>query len=75
MPSVLDMVKGNTAAQLAELGMVLILINIIWQVGLVLLADQAKAWLGTPKVQVCISRITGGVLIFLAAAMIWTNLV
>jgi len=29
MPNFLDMVKGNTAAQLAKLGMVLILINII----------------------------------------------
>jgi len=75
MPNFLDLGKDNTAAQLAELGIVLILINIVWQVGLVLMADRARAWLGTPKVQVWVSRITGGVLIFFAVAMIWTNVV
>lgn len=74
MPNFIDLDKGTTGAQLAELGTVLIAVNIVWQVGLTLAADKARDWLGTPSVQKGVSWITGAILIFFAAAMIWNGL-
>ncbi|MDG2032504.1 MAG: hypothetical protein P8J29_01070 [Rhodospirillales bacterium] len=39
------------------------------------MADGARVWLGTPRGQVWVSRITGGILPLFATAMIWTNVV
>jgi len=73
MPNFVDIERGNTGAQLAVLGAALIGINIIWQTGLVIAADKARDWLGTPKVQKSVSWITGAILLFFAAAMLWAN--
>lgn len=73
MPNFIDLERGNTGAQLAVLGAALIAINIIWQTGLVVAADKARDWLGTPAVQKSVSWITGAILLFFAAAMLWTN--
>jgi threonine/homoserine/homoserine lactone efflux protein len=73
MPNFLDLERGNTGAQLAVLGAALIVINIIWQSGLVIAADRARDWLDTPNVQKWISWSTGGILICFAGIMLWTN--
>jgi homoserine/homoserine lactone efflux protein len=75
MPNFVDLERGNTGAQLAVFGAALIGINIIWQTGLVVAADKARDWLGTPKVQKSVSWITGAILLFFAAAMLWTNVI
>jgi homoserine/homoserine lactone efflux protein len=73
MPNFLDLERGNTGAQLATLGAVLISFNFIWQTGLVIAADRARDWLGTPIVQKTVSWITGAILIFFAAVTLGTN--
>ena len=73
MSNFVDLARGNTGAQLAMLGAALIGINIIWQTGLVVAADKARGWLGTPAVQKGVSWITGAILLFFAVAMLWTN--
>ncbi|MBT3992216.1 MAG: LysE family translocator [Rhodospirillaceae bacterium] len=73
MPNFIDLERGNTGAQLAVLGTALIIINIFWQTGLVIAADKARDWLGTPGVQKAVSWTTGAILIFFAAIMLWTN--
>ncbi len=75
MPNFIDLERGNSDAQLAILGTALIIINIIWQTGLVITADRARVWLGSPKVQKGISWITGAILIFFAGVMLWTNVI
>ncbi len=42
--------RGSIALQIAGLSAVLIVINIVWQVGLVLSADRARLWLARPSV-------------------------
>ena len=73
MPNFVVLEKGSTGVQLLVLGAVLIAVNIVWQVSLALAADKARQWLGSPTVQKWMSWSTGAILIFFAAAMIWTN--
>lgn len=73
MPNFIDLEKGTTGAQLFVLGAVLIIVNIIWQVPMALAADKARQWLDTPSVQKWMSWSTGVILLFFAAAMIWSS--
>ncbi|HYN38203.1 MAG TPA: LysE family translocator [Rhodospirillales bacterium] len=74
-PNFLDISRGRVAAQVAILSAVLLLINVAWQTGLVLGADVARQWVNRPGMQRVIGRITGGILLAFAAAMLWDRLV
>ena len=75
IPNFISLEDGSTNAQLVILGAVLIFINIVWQVGLVLAADRARVWLGSPRVQRGVAIGTGAIFIFFAAAMLWAHVV
>jgi threonine/homoserine/homoserine lactone efflux protein len=50
-PNFIAASHGAIAPQIACLSVVLIAVNIIWQVGLVWSADRARLWLGQPAVE------------------------
>ena len=56
--------------QLAFLGILLILVNTIWQTMLALLAGGIRQWLGRPTVQRLVSWATGAVLVGFAVLML-----
>jgi threonine/homoserine/homoserine lactone efflux protein len=63
--------EGHLALQVAILSVILLLINAVWQIGLVLGADFSRRWLTDPAVQRAVGRLTGGILVAFAAAMLW----
>jgi homoserine/homoserine lactone efflux protein len=74
-PNFVDSSKDNVPAQLFTLTMALMVINTVWQAPLALLGKVARDWLERPKVQRWISGITGVVLLFFAAVMIYEHLI
>jgi threonine/homoserine/homoserine lactone efflux protein len=66
--------SGGVMAQVLMLSAVLILINVIWQVGLVGFANIARGRLVRTAVQRTVGRISGAILIGFGAAMIWEHL-
>jgi len=62
--------RGDTTAQLLTLAAVLIDVNIVWQTALAVAAEQARAWLTTPRVALVVGRATGLVLLAFAVVMI-----
>jgi threonine/homoserine/homoserine lactone efflux protein len=72
-PNFLAISRGNVAAQVAALSVVLIAINVAWQVALVCGAEFARRWLMRPNVQRTVGRVTGGILIAFAAIMLWEH--
>lgn len=75
MPNFVRVEAGRVALQLVVLGVLLIFINIVWQVGLVALVETARRWLDRPAVQKWVSWISGTVLIVIALYMISSHLV
>ena len=73
MPNFVDLDR-RAGPQLMVLGGALIAVNAVWQTGLALAAGRARNWLGSAAVQRVISRATGAILLFFAAAMLATNL-
>jgi len=75
MPNFVRVEAGGVPAQLAFLGVVLIVINVAWQVPLCLAAEAMRRWLGTPRVQRAVNWVTGAILMAFAALMLWEHLV
>lgn len=74
MPQFVVLGRAPVPAQLAFLGVVLILVNTVWQSGLVALAGGMRRWLDRPGVQRVLSLFTGGVFLAFAALMLWEHL-
>ena len=72
-PNFITAGQENVTAQVVTLSVVLILINTVWQFGLVACADIARRWLVRPAVQRAVGRVTGGILIAFAVAMLWEH--
>lgn len=72
-PNFITVGRGNVTAQVVMLSAVLILINVGWQSGLVACANVARRWLVRPPVQRAVGRVTGGILIAFALAMLWEH--
>ena len=72
-PNFLAIGRGDVSAQVAILSAVLVAINVAWQVGLVRAAEFARRRLTRPEVQRAVGRLTGGILIALAAIMLWEH--
>ena len=72
-PNFITVGGGHVTAQVVMLSAVLILINIVWQFGLVACAEIARRWLVRPAVQRAVGRVTGGILIAFAVAMLWEH--
>jgi threonine/homoserine/homoserine lactone efflux protein len=74
LPNFVDTERDDVTAQLITLAIALIMINVVWQVPMVWLADGIRRWLGRPDVIRALSRITGGVLLALSAYMLVEHL-
>lgn len=74
MPNFVVIQRDDVPAQLAVLGLVLILVNMVYQVPLTLAADAARRWLGSPAVQACINWGTGAVLLLFAGVMLYEHI-
>lgn len=75
MPNFVSIEAGHVPTQLAFLGVVLIGINVAWQVPLCLAAEGMRRWLGTPSVQRAVNWATGAILLTFAALMLWEHLI
>jgi threonine/homoserine/homoserine lactone efflux protein len=75
MPNFVNVDKGRVPLQLAILGVVLILVNIVWQVPLSLAAEGLRRWIGTRKVQRAVNWGSGAVLMLFAAALLHEHIV
>jgi len=56
--------------QLVTLGIALFVVNVVWQMGIMLVADRARVWLGRPSVQRAVSWSTSAVLFVFAAGLL-----
>jgi len=74
LPNFVDPILGETGQQLAFLGLVLITVNIGYQVPLSLAASAARRWLGSPAVQHGINYASGTVLLTFAVIMLAENI-
>ena len=72
-PNFLAIGRGDVSAQVAILSAVLVAINVAWQVGLVRAAEFARRSLTRPEVQRAVGRLIGGILIALAAILLWEH--
>jgi threonine/homoserine/homoserine lactone efflux protein len=75
MPNFVNVDKGRVPLQLAILGVVLILVNIVWQVPLSLAAEGLRRWIGTRKVHRAVNWGSGAVLMLFAAALLHEHIV
>lgn len=70
MPSFIKPERGSVPLQLAVLGIVLLAINVAWQVPLAFAADVARRLLGNPRIQRGVSWATGVILIGFAVLIV-----
>jgi threonine/homoserine/homoserine lactone efflux protein len=70
MPNFVNVERGQAPLQLAILGVVLILVNVMWQVPLSLMAEAVRRWIATPNVQRAVNWGTGTILMLFAAFML-----
>ena len=72
-PNFLMIERGDVAVQIAVLSAVLIVINSLWQLGLVWSADVARQWIVRPRVQRIVGYVTGAILILFALGLLWQH--
>lgn len=72
-PNFIDLERGGVTRQVLILSAILLLINVVWQTGLVLGASVVRRWLTRPAVQKVVGRVTGTILLLFAAAMLWEH--
>lgn len=70
MPNFVVPERGRIWLQLVILGVTLFAINVVWQTGIMLVADRARIWLGKPSVQRAVSWSTSAVLFVFAAGLL-----
>jgi homoserine/homoserine lactone efflux protein len=67
--------NGSVTLQLLILALVLVLINVLWQVPIAWAADAIRGWLSRPRVQKTMNATTGAFLLFFSALMLWEHLI
>ena len=70
MPNFVDPARGQIWLQLVTLGIALLAVNVVWQMGIMLAADRARVWLGRPAVQRAVSWSTSAVLFVFAGGLL-----
>lgn len=70
MPNFVDPTRGRIWPQLVTLSVALFAVNVIWQMGIMLVADRARVWLGRPAVQRAVSWSTSAVLFVFAGGLL-----
>lgn len=72
-PNFLKVGRSDVPAQLLTLSAVLIVINLLWQAPLAWAAQWVRRWLGRPRIQRLVSRLTGAVLLAFAVLMLYEH--
>lgn len=70
MPNFVDPERGRIWPQLVTLSIALFAVNVVWQMGVMLVADRARVWLGRPAVQRALSWSTSAVLFVFAGGLL-----
>lgn len=70
MPNFVDPARSRIWPQLVTLGIALFAVNVVWQMGIMLVADRARVWLGRPAVQRAVSWSTSAVLFIFAGGLL-----
>jgi len=73
LPNFVDPTHGSVTIQLIFLALVLLVINIVWQVPLAWAAVSVRRWLARPRVQVAVNAGTGTILVGFALLMLWEH--
>lgn len=75
LPNFVHPQKGQLALQLVILAIVLIAMNLLWQMPLVWAAGAVKKWLSRPRVQKTVNATAGAFLLFFSGLMLWEHLI
>ncbi|MCH7551689.1 MAG: LysE family translocator [Proteobacteria bacterium] len=74
LPNFVNPEAGNVTAQLIVLSALLIALNILWQAPMALAADGVRQWLGRPEAMRAVNRVSGVILLAMAALMLGQHL-
>ena len=74
LPNFVNPEAGNVTAQLIVLSALLIALNILWQAPMALAADGVRQWLGRPEAMRAVNRVSGVILLVMAALMLGQHL-
>ena len=74
LPNFVNPEAGDVIAQLIALSALLIALNILWQAPMALAADGVRRWLGQPETMHAVNRVSGGILLGMAALMLGQHL-
>ena len=74
LPNFVNPEAGDVIAQLIALSALLIALNILWQAPMALAADGVRRWLGRPETMHAVNRVSGVVLLGMAALMLGQHL-
>ena len=74
LPNFVNPEAGDVTAQLIALSALLIALNILWQAPMALAADGVRRWLGRPETMHAVNRVSGVILLGMAALMLGQHL-
>ena len=74
LPNFVNPESGDVTAQLIALSALLIALNILWQAPMALAADGVRRWLGRPETMHAVNRVSGVILLGMAALMLGQHL-
>ena len=74
LPNFVNPEAGDVTAQLIVLSALMIAINVLWQAPMALAADGVRRWLGRPEAMRAINRVSGVILLGMAALMLAQHL-
>ena len=74
LPNFVNPEAGDVIAQLIALSALLIALNILWQTPMALAADGVRRWLGRPETMHAVNRVSGVILLGMAALMLGQHL-
>jgi len=73
-PNFVDYRRDDVSAQLIALAVILITINVFWQVPMALAADALRRWFANASVTTWVNRASGGMLLVMSALMLIQHL-
>ena len=74
LPNFVNPEAGDVTTQLIALSALLIALNILWQAPMALAADGVRRWLGRPETMHAVNRVSGVLLLGMAALMLGQHL-
>lgn len=74
LPNFVNPEAGGVTTQLIALSALFIALNILWQAPMALAADGVRRWLGRPETMHAVNRVSGVILLGMAALMLGQHL-